>query len=50
MIVNIQVNLHTDYSHAFRVGEIDKRTAVESAVLHGHYVILETIDEGEEND
>lgn len=49
-LVNIQVDLHDDDAKDVRAGRMDKRKAIEASVNHGHYVIIETIDEGEEAD
>lgn len=50
MLINIQVDLRSSYSQEVRIGTLDKRDAVETAVSLGHFIIMETIDEGEEND
>jgi hypothetical protein len=50
MYVNIQVKIHESDVKDVRDGRMDKRLAIEQSVDHGHYAVIETIDEGEDND
>lgn len=50
ILVNIQVELHKDDAGRVRDNKMSKREAIEVSVNHGHYTVIETIDEGKEND